>query len=112
MVVEDEAFLSFVVSDELQDVGYHVLTAGNADHAIALLKQNQIRCIFTDIDMPGGSMDGLTLAADVRRRWPSIDIIITTGKSQPKPNRMPSGSTFLSKPYTISAILEAVRGFR
>jgi two-component system, response regulator PdtaR len=100
LVVEDEAF-----------AGYHVLTAGNADQAIALLEKHEVRCIFTDIDMPGGSMDGLKLAAAVRHRWPPIDIIITTGKSKPQPDQMPAGSVFLPKPYRVQAVIEAVRQF-
>ena len=111
LVVEDEAFISLVVSDELEEAGYHVLTAGNADQAIALLEKHEVRCIFTDIDMPGGSMDGLKLAAAVRDRWPPIDIIITTGKSKPQPHQMPAGSVFLPKPYRTQAVIEAVRQF-
>jgi CheY-like chemotaxis protein len=111
LVVEDEAFISLVVSDELEDAGYHVLTAGNADQAIALLEKHEVRYIFTDIDMPGGSMDGLKLAAAVRHRWPPIAIIITTGKSEPQPHQMPAGSVFLPKPYRARAVIEAVRQF-
>ena len=60
--------------------------------------------------MPG-SMDGLKLAAAVRHRWPPIDIIITTGKSKPEQREMPVGSVFLSKPYRVEAVIEAVRQF-
>ena len=112
LVVEDESFISLVVSDGLQDAGYNVLTATNADEAIGVLEKNKIRYIFTDIDMPGGSMDGLALAADVRRRWPPIDIIITTGKSRPEQSQMPAGSVFLAKPYSPSDVVQTVRDFR
>jgi two-component system, response regulator PdtaR len=111
LVVEDEALISLVVADELEDAGYHVLTAGNADQAIALLEKHEVSCVFTDIDMPGGSMDGLKLAAAVRHRWPPVDIIITTGKSKPQPHQMPLGSVFLPKPYRTKALIEAVRQF-
>jgi two-component system, response regulator PdtaR len=110
LVVEDETFINMFVSEELEDAGYTVLTAGNADQAIALLETHDVRCIFTDIDMPG-SMDGLKLAAAVRNRWPPIDIIITTGKSKPEPREMPAGSVFLPKPYRVEAVIEAVRQF-
>jgi len=61
--------------------------------------------------MPEGSMDGIG-RADVRRRWPSIDLIITSGKSHPKPNQMRVGSAFLSKPYRLSDVIQTVRDFR
>jgi YesN/AraC family two-component response regulator len=34
--------------------------------------------VFTDIDMPG-SMDGLSLAHVIRKRWPPIELIVTSG---------------------------------
>jgi CheY-like chemotaxis protein len=37
-----------------------------------------ITVVFTDIQMPG-SMDGLKLAAAIRRRWPPIHIVATSG---------------------------------
>ena len=110
LVVEDEALISLLISEELESAGYTVLTAGNADQAIALLEMHDIRFIFTDIDMPG-SMDGLKLAAAVRHRWPPIEIIITTGKNKPQPDQMPVGSVFLPKPYRTEAVIEAVRQF-
>jgi CheY-like chemotaxis protein len=109
LVVEDETFINMFISEELEEVGYTVLTAGNADQAITLLETHDVRCIFT-IDMPG-SMDGLKLAAAVRNRWPPIDIIITTGKSKPESREMPAGSVFLPKPYRAETVIEAVRQF-
>jgi two-component system, response regulator PdtaR len=110
LVVEDEALISMFVSDELESAGFTVLTAGNADQAIALLETHDISYIFTDIDMPG-SMDGLKLAAAVRLRWPPVEIIITTGKTKPEPHQMPAGSVFLPKPYRAEAVINAVRQF-
>jgi hypothetical protein len=41
------------------DEGYDVIAVANADEAIKVLEtRNDIRTIFTDIDLPG-SMDGL-----------------------------------------------------
>ena len=83
LVVEDEPLIALDISDELTRAGYNVLTAANADEAIVLLeKRSDIATIFTDIDMPG-SMNGLKLAAAVRKRWPPVNIIITTGKRRP-----------------------------
>ena len=83
LIVEDEPLIRNLVSDELTDAGFGVIEAGDADAAIALLEFRQdIRLVFTDIDMPG-SMNGLLLAACVRDRWPPVHIIITTGKARP-----------------------------
>jgi CheY-like chemotaxis protein len=77
-VVEDETLIRELVAEELEEAGYTVIIANNADQAIAILEARQdIHLVFTDIDMPG-SMDGLKLAAAVRDdRWPPVHIIIT-----------------------------------
>lgn len=103
--------IGMLVVEQLKEAGYTVLSASNADEAIALLeKHSEVRFIFTDVDMPG-SMDGLKLAAVVRNRWPPIDIIITSGKNTPAAARIPHRSVFLAKPYRVEAVLAAVRCF-
>ena len=88
LVVEDDILLSLDTSEALEDAGYDVIAAANADEAIKVLEtRNDIRTIFTDINMPG-SMDGLKLAAGVRDRWPPIHVIVTTGMRAPHRDEM------------------------
>ncbi|GAU86746.1 response regulator receiver protein [Bosea sp. BIWAKO-01] len=92
----------------LEDAGFEALEASNADDALTLLEaRSDIRIVFTDIEMPG-SMNGLKLAFLVRGRWPSITIIIASGRIQPEPKEMPADVTFLRKPYSHAAVLEAI----
>ena len=43
--------------------------------AIGLLETREdIRIVFTDINMPG-SMDGLRLAHAIRHRWPPVELV-------------------------------------
>jgi CheY-like chemotaxis protein len=85
------------------------VSAGTAEQAIAMLEGRQdIRLVFTDIDMPG-SMDGLKLAAAVRDRWPPVHIIITTGKARPM--IIPANSLFIPKPYLGRNVVSAMRTF-
>jgi two-component system, response regulator PdtaR len=80
--------------------GFAMYEAGNADEAIALLElHDDIRAVFTDINMPG-SMDGLKLAHYVRGRWPPIKLIITSGQAKPLAEDMPVGSGFIAKPLS------------
>ncbi|MGI8526292.1 MAG: response regulator [Pseudolabrys sp.] len=109
LVVEDEFLISQFVSQELAALDYDVLTASNADEAIAILEsRDDIHTVFTDINMPG-SMDGLRLAAAVRVRWPPVKIVITTGKQRPPEAAMPDGSLFLAKPYASHDIVRTMR---
>jgi len=66
-------------ADLVEAAGYRAIEVSNADEAIAILEaRKDIRIVFTDIDMPG-SMDGLKLARAIRRRWPPIELILTSG---------------------------------
>lgn len=109
LVVEDEPLVSMSIVAHLRDDGFRVLEAANADEAIAILEQDEgVRLIFTDIDMPG-SMDGLKLAAAVRRRWPPVHIIVTSGQRSVAADDLPDGSLFFAKPYHHAEITNSVR---
>ena len=109
LVVEDETLIRELVAEELEEAGYSVVVAHNADQAIAILEDRQdIHLVFTDIDMPG-SMDGVKLAAAVRDRWPPVHIIITTGKVRPL--EIPANALFIPKPYVGKNVVAAMRTF-
>jgi CheY-like chemotaxis protein len=111
LVVEDDFLLSLDISEALKDEGYDVIAVASAGEAIKVLEiPNDIRTIFTDIDLPG-SMDGLKLAAAVRDRWPPVHIIVTTGMRAPHRDEMPANSAFIAKPYRSAEVLEAVSSF-
>ena len=109
LVVDDEPLILMSTSQLLEDEGFEVYHAENADVAIALLSRHaQIQLLFTDIDMPG-SMDGLKLAAAVRERWPPVRIIVTSGARTVEITDMPDGTVFFSKPYSHVAVIQSIR---
>lgn len=109
LVVEDEALvrLDFVMS--LEEEGFVVYEASNADDAIVILNDHsEISVMFTDIDMPG-SMDGLKLAAAVRDRWPPIKIIVTSGHRELRDDQLPVEGRFFGKPYDHARVVQTMR---
>ena len=99
LVVEDEALIRMHAADMIRDLGFEVIEAANADQAISLLESNsKISVMFTDVQMPG-SMDGLRLAAVVRKRWPPVALLVTSGQFRPKGGDLPENTHFLPKPY-------------
>jgi CheY-like chemotaxis protein len=111
LAVEDEPLILMMAVDMIADAGFEPIWAANADEAIVILEsRDDIRIIFTDINMPG-SMDGLKLAQAVRGRWPPIKIIITSGLSVADQGLVPMGSTFIPKPYHSAQLADALRGF-
>lgn len=108
LVVEDDPLLLADAMDLAQDAGFLAYGVRNASRAIELLeRQPEICILFTDIRM-SGSMDGLALARAVRGRWPPIAIMVTSGVVSLRPEDMPEGSLFFSKPYAPKAIVRAM----
>ncbi len=94
--------------DTLKAHGLTIYEAQDADEAIRILENNTgIAVVFTDINMPG-SMDGIRLAHSVRDRWPPIRFIVTSGQAKPKSSDLPSGTHFLSKPYSSDNVARKI----
>ena len=111
LIVEDEPLVRFCAVQTVEDAGFAVVEAANADEAIAILESRRdIRVIITDIHMPG-SMDGLKLAHAVRDRWPPIKIIVTSGRERIAPRDLPDGGRFFAKPYDPNAIKDTLRAW-
>jgi CheY-like chemotaxis protein len=109
LVVEDEFFLRINAVLMIEDAGFDVLEAANADQAIEMLEDRpDVHVIFTDIQIPG-SMDGLKLAHAVRGRWPPIKIIATSGRVNLRTDDLPEGGRFLPKPYGPEEIVGTLR---
>lgn len=109
LLVEDDPIIRMDVLSIIEEAGFEVIEATNADDAILILEARaDISVVFTDIEMPG-SMNGLKLAFAVRDRWPPVTIIIASGRIRPQPDEMPTEVTFLRKPYSEAAVLKAVQ---
>jgi CheY-like chemotaxis protein len=78
LVVEDDFLIRMHAAETIEDAGFEVVEASNADEAVTILEARlDIAVVFTDIRMPG-SMDGLKLARAARDRWPPIHIVAMT----------------------------------
>jgi CheY-like chemotaxis protein len=109
LIVEDELLLRLDSAETIEEAGFEVVQAGNADEAIAILKARpDIHVVFTDIQMPG-SMHGLKLARFVRDRWPPIKIVATSGRVAVGNGDLPDGGVFLPKPYRAAEIIATLR---
>jgi CheY-like chemotaxis protein len=111
LVVEDEFLSRLHAVNLVEDAGYIAVEASNADEAISILEaRKDIRIVFTDIDMPG-SMDGLKLAQAIRKRWPPIELIITSGHVDANEKEIPERGRFFPKPYRDQEIISALHHF-
>lgn len=109
LIVEDEMFIRMIAADALEDRGFSIVEAGDAREALEILERSpEIALIFTDINMPG-DLDGLDLAEEVAKRWPHIEIIVTSGGVRLGSADIPDSGMFLPKPYATDQLVKLVQ---
>ena len=108
LVVEDEAIIRMSAVDFLEEAGFSVLQASNADIAVQILgSQSDILAVFTDIEMPG-SLCGLKLAKAIHDRWPPIHVIGASGRYALSETDLLELARFIRKPYAPTEVLAAL----
>jgi DNA-binding NtrC family response regulator len=80
LVVDDEPIIRAALADHLEEKGFEVIEAADADQAILLLCRDShpVDLVFTDVRMPG-AMDGVGLSRWVFENRPGIPVIIASG---------------------------------
>ncbi len=77
LIVDDEPFITEILTEALSREPYVTLTAGSAEDALHLLAQRQVDVIISDEKMPG--MSGSEFLAVVRKKYPDTIRMILTG---------------------------------
>lgn len=79
LIVDDDVNILFLVKNQLQQAGHHVLQASHGAEALKILDQNVIDLAVVDVMMPG--MDGYELTRQIREMH-DIPVIMLTAKGQ------------------------------
>jgi two-component system, NtrC family, sensor kinase len=112
LVVEDSAEVAEVAGAYFEQLGYSVKQAANAHEALELLGNDpRVDLVFADILMPGG-MTGLELGQAIRRLYPEMPVLLTTGYSSSAQDAVREGFVVLQKPFDRAALERRVREAR
>jgi len=112
LLIEDNGEVAAVARAYFGELGYSVKQAAGAQAGLDLIECDQgIDLVFSDILMPGG-MNGLALAEVVRRRFPRITVLLTTGYSSSAQEATRQGFAVLQKPYDLPALQRALLAAR
>jgi DNA-binding response OmpR family regulator len=112
LVVDDDAPILHCVRRILEQANYVVLTSPSGDHAWNVIARGDVRLDFvlTDIVMPG-SIDGLALAAKIRRREMKLTVVFMTG-ALPEDDEYLAEITrenlLLRKPFSAKQLVEFI----
>ncbi|MBE9604307.1 response regulator [Acetobacteraceae bacterium H6797] len=109
LVVEDEALQRHMAISVAQEAGMDALAAADVAQALTILESRQdIGIVLTDLDMPNW-LEGQSLATEIKRRWPEITLMVTSGWHQAREVELPAGTRFFPKPYKIPEVVQALR---
>jgi signal transduction histidine kinase/DNA-binding response OmpR family regulator len=113
LIVEDEDLIQMLLSSQLEEMGFEVEVAGSAAAALdkMVLLHGQIDAAIVDLGLPD-SQDG-TLVRELRAKYASLPIIISSGYDKASLQARFPGSLFLeylSKPFTAEQLAAALRG--
>jgi CheY-like chemotaxis protein len=113
LVIEDDPSLAAVTEALISDAGYAVKLVHSAHEALDCLRADggrNIGAIFSDVVMPG-RMNGFELSRLVKREFPQIPMLLTSGYSGAVAAQDQEGVRVLAKPYEpdeLFAALEAM----
>jgi signal transduction histidine kinase len=108
LLVEDDREVAALSRELLVSLGFAVTHVAGPDAALgALANSRRIDMVFSDIMMPGG-VSGLQLAREIRRRHPSLPVLLTTGYVEAAAGMEEGEFELLPKPFTLEALAEAL----
>jgi PAS domain S-box-containing protein len=108
LVVEDNEEVGEFCVSLMHDLGYRPVWARNAAEALSYMNSHRHDCdlIFSDVVMPG--MSGIELAEEIRRSWPNMPILLTSGYSAILAEEGARGFPLLAKPYSAGDLEQAL----
>ncbi|MCR5879208.1 ATP-binding protein [Phenylobacterium sp. J367] len=109
LIVEDNPEVGRLSAELLTDLGYEPESVPSAQEALRRLAEGPqaYRLVFTDVVMPG--MSGLELGQEIRRRYPEIPVVLTSGYSAALTDEGRDGFELLQKPYAVEDLSRVLR---
>lgn len=107
LLVDDDDLARDAIALALTDAGHSVVVACDGASAIEICgNSGPFDVLVTDVVMSGG-WSGPQLANEIRRKSPTLGILIISGYTQDKLTRtgpLPEGMVFLQKPFTMREV--------
>jgi PAS domain S-box-containing protein len=111
LLVEDEPSILNILTGLLEDKGFQILAARNADTAIGLADEHpgKIDLLVTDIMLP--DINGVWLSEKLESRRPGLKTLFMSGYTQEtiaRYKQFEEGVNFIQKPFSINSFMSIV----
>ena len=111
LIVDDEADIRDLVAGVLEDEGFETRLAAGSDDALEALSSRRPSLVLLDVWLQGSKLDGLELLEEIKRRDPSIPVLMISGHGNidTAVAAIRKGAVdFLEKPFESSHLLHVV----
>lgn len=112
LVVDDEEAIRMLISDVLEEAGYHVIGAADGPSGLKILNSDtSIDLLITDVGLPGG-MNGRQVADAARVSRKDLKVLFITGYAENAAvgnGHLASGMQVLTKPFGMDALSHRVK---
>lgn len=103
LLVEDNETVGRFALSALTELGQDVVWAHHAAAALERLEQGEVfDFVFSDVVMPG--ISGIDLAQAIRRRWPALPVVLTSGYSHVLAEAGGTEFELVQKPYSMESL--------
>jgi CheY-like chemotaxis protein len=111
LIVDDEQSFLLTLSTGLESYAdrFQVLTAHNGEAAIAVLEEQSVDLVVTDLRMP--KMDGFELMAFMASNYPAIPVVVLTAHATPETEQqltLPNTIRILEKPVDFDELTRTI----
>jgi two-component system, OmpR family, KDP operon response regulator KdpE len=109
LIVDDEPSIRRALRTTLALLGFATMEAPTGEEALAMLHADHCAVVLLDIDMPG--MGGIETCRELRRKYPSIQIVILTirDREEDRVKGLDAGANaYLTKPYSVRELLAII----
>ena len=110
LVVEDDPDVRSLAAALIEETDLDVVEEESAEGALAYLRRRapEVALVFADIRLR--RMDGVELARIVKRDWPWIRVLVTSGNPGDRLGELPRGARYVQKPWrALDVLIEAER---
>jgi signal transduction histidine kinase/CheY-like chemotaxis protein len=107
LLVDDNVEIADLAGQLLENCGYTVKRVHSGREALDLLDAGEpVDLVFSDILM--SEMNGMQLAEEIRQRFPSLSVLLTTGYNDAILQAVAHGFPTITKPYTAQTLCDRI----
>jgi two-component system, OmpR family, response regulator len=110
LVVDDEQDFVKLFLKRFERRGFSAFGVHSGQKALEFLSKNEIDIVVLDVKMPG--MDGLETLKEIKKRFPSVEVIMLTGHGSVESGiqgMIHGAYDYVMKPFRIEDLAERIK---